>query len=63
MMLVRLSRPLPGPLPRELVEELAHRHLDLIIDGLRATAAAPGALGGPALSFRDRGSIGDHQRR
>lgn len=63
MMLVRLSRPLPGPLPRELGEELAHRHLDLLIDGLRASAARPGALGGPALTFGDLDSMGDHQAR
>jgi hypothetical protein len=58
MMLVRLSRPLPGPLPRELGEDLAHRQLDLIIDGLRASAARPGDLGGPALTFGDLGSLG-----
>jgi hypothetical protein len=58
MMLVRLSRPLPGPLPRELGEDLAHRQLDLIIDGLRASAARPGDLGGPALTFGDLDSLG-----
>lgn len=35
MMLVRLSRPLPGPIPRELNEQLAHRHLDLLLQGFR----------------------------
>ncbi|WP_433466746.1 TetR/AcrR family transcriptional regulator [Spirillospora sp. CA-128828] len=59
MLLVRLSRPMPGPLPRELGEELAHRHLDLIIDGLRA--GRPGDLGGPALTFDDLRSMRDDQ--
>ncbi|MGP4029985.1 TetR/AcrR family transcriptional regulator [Actinomadura sp. 3N407] len=64
MLLVRLSRPLPGPLPREVAEDLAHRHLDVLIDGLRTAAgrAAAGraeALGGPALTFADMRSMGD----
>ncbi|MEV0668299.1 TetR/AcrR family transcriptional regulator [Actinomadura luteofluorescens] len=57
MLLVRLSRPLPGPLPRETAEELAHRHLDLLVDGLRG--GRPGELGGPALTFDDLRSMGD----
>lgn len=61
MLLVRLSRPLPGPLPRELTEDLAHRHLDLLIDGLRVTAGRAQALGGPSLTFDDMRSIGDGQ--
>ncbi len=35
LMLVRLARPLPGPFPPELNDRLAHRHLDLLIEGLR----------------------------
>lgn len=35
LMLVRLARPLPGPIPPELNDRLAHRHLDLLIEGLR----------------------------
>ncbi|MGH3328581.1 MAG: TetR/AcrR family transcriptional regulator [Streptomycetales bacterium] len=35
LMLVRLARPLPGPVPPELNDRLAHRHLDLVIEGLR----------------------------
>ena len=61
MLLVRLSRPLPGPLPRETGEELAHRHLDLLVDGLRA--GRPGELGGPALTFDDLRSMGDGPKR
>lgn len=40
-LLVRLSRPLPGPLPDKLEHELAHRHLELTLAGLRN---APDAL-------------------
>ena len=52
MMLVRLSRPLPGPISDELNAQLAHRHLDLLVAGLRAGDAAA-ALEGPALSRDD----------
>ena len=58
-LLVRLSRPLPGPVPPELNDELAHRHLDLVLAGLRS---GPEALIDKGLSreelhtVRDRGS-------
>jgi AcrR family transcriptional regulator len=51
MMLVRIARPLPGPLPMEAKDELARRHLELFIRGLRAPAT--GELEGPALSLGD----------
>ncbi|MGH3358247.1 MAG: TetR/AcrR family transcriptional regulator [Nocardioidaceae bacterium] len=35
-LLVRLSRPLPGSVPADLDSELAHRHLDLVLAGLRS---------------------------
>jgi AcrR family transcriptional regulator len=35
-LLVRLSRPLPGPVPLEVNDELAHRHLQLALAGLRS---------------------------
>jgi len=41
MMLVRIARPLPGPMPPELKHDLARRHLELFIRGLRG--------GGPPL--------------
>lgn len=48
-LLVRLARPLPGPLPRDLDDRLAHRHLELVLAGLRAGAAAGAVpLPGPA---------------
>lgn len=51
MMLVRIARPLPGPLPMQAKDELARRHLELFIRGLRAPAT--GELEGPALSLGD----------
>jgi AcrR family transcriptional regulator len=53
LLLVRLSRPLPGPFPRVLDDALAHRHLDLLLDGLRAASNRPRTLPGPALSVDD----------
>jgi AcrR family transcriptional regulator len=50
-LLVRLSRPLLG-LPRDLDHRLAHRHLDLVIEGLRATAQQR-PLAGPELTMTD----------
>lgn len=51
MMLVRIARPLPGPLPLEAKDELARRHLDLFIRGLRAPATEE--LAGSALSLTE----------
>ncbi len=56
LLLVRLARPLPGPFPRELDNELAHRHLDLLLDGLRS-GAIPAALEGPAMTFDELASM------
>jgi AcrR family transcriptional regulator len=52
MLLVRLSRPLPGPIAPELNDRLAHRHLDLFIEGLRPMGRRR-RLSGPALSRED----------
>jgi AcrR family transcriptional regulator len=52
-LIVRLSRPLPGAFTDEQNSALAHRHLDLLIDGLRAGAATGSALSGPAFSRED----------
>jgi len=52
LMLVRLSRPLPGAFPRELDDELAHRHVELLVQGLRPPGAQAGPpLPGPALGL------------
>jgi AcrR family transcriptional regulator len=51
-LLVRLSRPLPGPISAELDRHLAHRHLELLLSGL-STEAQRKKLEGPALSRED----------
>jgi AcrR family transcriptional regulator len=56
LMLIRLSRPLPGRVPPELNAQLAHRHLDLLINGLKPAGAA--TLGGPALTLGDLRGLG-----
>ena len=54
LLLVRLARPLPGPIPSDLDNRLAHRHLDLLLDGLRTDRAAPARpLPEPALTLAD----------
>lgn len=56
LLIVRLSRPLPAPISREMSDRLAHRHLDLLIDGLRAHPgqSTPGTpLPSPALELAD----------
>ena len=54
MMLVRIARPLPGPMPAEMKDELARRHLELFIRGLRA----PGAeLTGPVVTRQDMAAM------
>ena len=50
---VRLSRPLPGAFTRELNDSLGHRHLDLLINGLRAAPGAEPKIEGPALSLAE----------
>jgi AcrR family transcriptional regulator len=53
-LLVRLARPLPGSLPRDLGDRLAHRHLEVLLDGLRADCADPfRPLPGPMLTVED----------
>ena len=59
LLLVRLSRPLPGPFPPEVDLQLAHRHLDLFLSALRPTAAE---LPGPALSLPELQQIGASTR-
>ena len=63
-LLVRLSRPLPGPVPGEVDATLAHRQLDLLLDGLRGDAR-PGraTLAGRGLSLADLQGLGRTTRR
>jgi AcrR family transcriptional regulator len=51
-LLVRLARPLPGRIPPELNDELSHRHLDLVVEGLRPVAGRQ-APSGPHLERAD----------
>lgn len=62
LLLIRLNRPLPAPFPRELDQAIAHRHLDLLIAGLRADGPPPAPLPGPALSLEDLRAIAPHQQ-
>lgn len=58
LMLIRLSRPLPGGVSEQLNARLGHRHLALLINGLRTGHAASAALGGPALTLQDLRELG-----
>ncbi len=54
VLIIRLARPLPAPFSRDLNDRLAHRHLDLVIAGLRTDDAHPVSLiEGPALTFAE----------
>jgi len=53
LLLVRLSRPLPGPFPAAVNHRLARRHLELLLDGLRPPALPGVPLPGPAMTFED----------
>ena len=58
-LLVRLSRPLPGPFPRELDLRLAHRHVELFLDALRMSPdSRPTELSGPALTLGELQNLG-----
>jgi AcrR family transcriptional regulator len=51
LIVVRLSRPLPGPIPPDMQQALAHRHAEVFLNGLRAHPSdepLPGS--GPALA-------------
>jgi AcrR family transcriptional regulator len=60
LLLVRLSRPLPGSFSADLDAGLAHRHLDVVLDGLRAELSprSPGGLSGPRLELADLQDVG-----
>ncbi len=55
LLLIRLCRPLPGPIPPELDVQLAHRHLDLFLAALHP---CNDSLRGPALSLPELQNIG-----
>ena len=56
LLLVRLSRPLPGTLDRAVDLEMAQRHLTLLIDGMRSERAME-ALSGVELTLDDLRSL------
>lgn len=60
-LLSRFSRPLLGPLTPETDLAMAHRHLDLVLDGLRTgdSSQSRPALTGPALTSDDFAALGD----
>jgi AcrR family transcriptional regulator len=60
-LLVRFSRPLPGPVPPANDEELAHRHLDLLVEGLRPSAGRR-APDGPRLERTDLRELREEAR-
>ncbi|HWG65736.1 MAG TPA: helix-turn-helix domain-containing protein [Streptosporangiaceae bacterium] len=53
MLTVRISRPLAGGFSRETNTSLSHRHLDLIVDGLRPAAQPRAPLSGTAMTLDD----------
>jgi AcrR family transcriptional regulator len=54
LLMVRLSRPLPGGFTSALDSRLAHRHLELLISGLRPRADERAvSLPGPAMELDD----------
>jgi hypothetical protein len=64
LLLIRMARPLPGPFPAALEAALAHRHLDILLDGLGMPHARAGAaLQGPALSLEDLRALAPPRRR
>jgi AcrR family transcriptional regulator len=54
LLLVRLARPLPGPMPPAAELALAHRHVDLLLAGL---AAYPGRTPAGGESWSDLGGL------
>lgn len=62
-LLVRLSRPLPGPLTPEVDAELARRHLAIVLAGLKAAAdsGGPEGLDSPGLTRADLRAGGRRQ--
>src|ERR687893_1857054 len=59
-LLVRLARPLPGSISRDLNNRLAHRHLELLLEGLRADRTEPATpLPEPALKLADLRVVDD----
>jgi AcrR family transcriptional regulator len=58
LMIVRLAHPLPGPIPADLGRRLAHRHLDLLLAGLRVGSALENDLGDAGLTLDEIQALG-----
>jgi AcrR family transcriptional regulator len=54
LMVIRLARPLPGAFPRDFDDAMAHRQLDIMLDGLRGEHARGPAQGLSIDDVRDR---------
>ena len=61
LMIIRMSRPLPGPFSRHVNEGLGHRHLDLLVGGLENAGVGARQLGGPSLSLDDLRTMSSEQ--
>jgi AcrR family transcriptional regulator len=53
LLIIRMSRPLAGGFTREANASLSHRHLEVVLDGLRPPAQPAAPLPGPALTMAD----------
>jgi AcrR family transcriptional regulator len=62
LLVIRLSRPLPGSFEPSVERGLAHRHMDLVIDGLHSVRASDQVLPEPALSLEDLRALGREAR-
>lgn len=60
LLLIRLSRPLPGPFSRGVSDRLAHRHLEIVLDGLRVDHRP---LPGPAMTLDDLRALSSEGNR
>ncbi len=58
LMIVRLAHPLPGSFPADLGRRLAHRHLDLLLAGLRVGSPLESDLGDAGLTLEDLQVLG-----
>lgn len=58
LMIVRLAHPLPGSFPTDLGRRLAHRHLDLLLAGLRVGSPLENELGDAGLSLDELQVLG-----
>ena len=58
VMIVRLANPLPGSFPADLSQRLAHRHLELLLAGLRVGSRLEHDLDHAGLSLEDLQVLG-----